>query len=958
MFINAKTRIKFLANQVSKDIDMTPQVLSVLEEKDHDGNTRKVLVLKFFCRVNQRLLNKSVCSKIDVKLSNLGLTYFKAKSSLTQTKVMTASVGKERGAIENVDNSELQSALSFNTQDQRKARKEKRRRSRNQKSKGDNSKKNKRLRRTNPVRQSLNSKVALEPKNLAVTAQNGSKFKLIKNQSLYNGVKNIASISVNTSPSFLGKTFKERKTSRALNQKPELILSIEKKNYSDASQHDSIYKSNPISFRRFKRSYNRLVNTSIDPLSLFEKEINKASYQQQRKGISNKPTISRFATKQASEVIEEIQRRISIVSKSRYEFKKVQSQSKFKILECTGRISLKDLKLMGSTGNIIFIAKDRNGINLESQDIVFNVNEILKQTIKQSTEAFCNVTRKPSGVTKLVISNLTPQSLLDVNVNVKKITRQVNFLETFYDNIVGDRKIPANSTLSIIDGAIDSNPKTPVNFNASESLFFRTTLNYRGKAYQNAHSASIKGVRGSKKNDNIPNLNIIAKLDEFSRGINVAITNISDNVVAVKLKKYRYTSSAKGMLLETHDLDRNINKFVFLSQETGSKKARSLKLFDTDVFENKVYMYVVECIMKNGEKKLATDYFIEKYEERNEILKIDNITIDAENLILDASASLNEERKATRTVSINFKISKIKTEVDKIIKNLFGNLFEVYKEELQKIKDVQGLVYSIEVQRIEELTGNTITVDKITADKDGQCNFTDTTAPVFSNLIYKLIPRVRPANEVIAAVVAQTPNLAKRTLNSPINFVSAAARVNAKNRNSGVYTSKKNKYNDRQVFKRGRIRTPKDILNQNANDLFADASTGDITYVEVGGLSSSRVYDEINFTKGTVSEIKHTHSLADSNSSLVNNMITKFYEMEFNSNNDYLVDFYAVFIKEGTHVYLDGATHSTDTLVADKRYAYLIKHTGSVGVIEYYVVPILKNGKILDPKLVTAQLIK
>ena len=103
---------------------------------------------------------------------------------------------------------------------------------------------------------------------------------------------------------------------------------------------------------------------------------------------------------------------------------------------------------------------------------------------------------------------------------------------------------------------------------------------------------------------------------------------------------------------------------------------------------------------------------------------------------------------------------------------------------------------------------------------------------------------------MIAAVVAQTPNLAKRTLSSPVNFVSAAARVNAKNRNSNIYTSKKNKYNDRQVFKRGRIRTPKDILNQNANDLFADASTGDIAYVEVDGLSSSRLYDEINFTEG------------------------------------------------------------------------------------------------------------
>ena len=158
MFICAKTRIKFLANQTSKDIDMTPQVLSVLEEKDHDGNTRKVLVLKFFCRVNQQLLNKSVCSKIDVKLSNFGLSYFKTKANLTQTKVMISSIGVEKDAIKKVDNSELQSALSFNAQDQKKDKKEKRRR--NRKRKGSNSKKNKRLRRTNPVRQSLNSKVS------------------------------------------------------------------------------------------------------------------------------------------------------------------------------------------------------------------------------------------------------------------------------------------------------------------------------------------------------------------------------------------------------------------------------------------------------------------------------------------------------------------------------------------------------------------------------------------------------------------------------------------------------------------------------------------------------------------------------------------------------------------------------------------------------------------------------
>jgi hypothetical protein len=205
-------------------------------------------------------------------------------------------------------------------------------------------------------------------------------------------------------------------------------------------------------------------------------------------------------------------------------------------------------------------------------------------------------------------------------------------------------------------------------------------------------------------------------------------------------------------------------------------------------------MYVAECIMKNGERKLATDYFIEKYEKKTETVKIENVDVTTEDLIVDASANLNEERLATRTVKLDFKISKIETEIDKIIKNLFGNLFDIYKEELTKIKDTQGLIYSIEVQRIEVDTGDAVTVNKITADELGNCTFTDTTAPAFSNLIYKLIPRVQPANEIIAAVVAQTPHLAKNTIAQPINYVSAAARISAKNRNEKVYTSKNNKY--------------------------------------------------------------------------------------------------------------------------------------------------------------------
>ena len=80
-------------------------------------------------------------------------------------------------------------------------------------------------------------------------------------------------------------------------------------------------------------------------------------------------------------------------------------------------------------------------------------------------------------------------------------------------------------------------------------------------------------------------------------------------------------------------------------------------------------------------------------------------------------------------------------------------------------------------------------------------------------------------------------------------------------------------------------------------------------------------------------------------------------EFEINiesSGHDYYVDFYVIFVKENNDVYLDGIMHSTDTTRSVKRYLYHITHSGSKGIIEYYVVPFLKNGNIGTPTFLAA----
>ena len=1014
MYISKNINFSFLANQNSDD-DLTPHVVRVEKEKDSDGRIREVIVLKYFCRVDRKLLQKSNCESIDIRLSKQDLSYYRSLAKLTQTKVAVAKIRiNKKEENEQSDSSNVSNFLK-NRQEKRKDRKKKRKNSRearknkrknktnndgsnlfgrNKNSSGDkdsrrrggfknrdsNGKQNKlrgksgnKLKRTRRIKTSMNSKVVLEPKSLIITAKASSKFRLLKNEDIYANAKKVSSINFGGFSASLGKKRKfSRRQSRLANRRqstgdsrsrknrllaPDTILQIEKANYTDTSRFRPLYKSSPASLRTFQNQYLNMVESSIDPMHLFEDNFGKISFNQSRMG-SRPSVLSNTKFRKIIPVIREVQRQIANLSSSRYEFKKIKDPSRYKLLECFGRISLEDLQALGNNAYILFIAKDDNGINIQAQSFSFRVGNVLEQMIKQSTDVKCSTSRKPSGVCKLIVSNNKSSQLVDVNIEVKKIKRQDNFVETDFYEIVGDHQIPARSVLSVVDGSINTQRRRPVNFKPSESLFFRSTINYRGKKYYNSTSASSKGVKGSKKNDNIPTLNIIVKIDDSQRGLAIDVTNISLNVAAIRLKKYKYVGSSKGKIIDTFDQERKINKFVFLSSEENSSTRTNFKFIDSDVDEDQVYMYVIECIMKNGERRLATDYFIEKYEARTETVKITDIDITASSFIPDASDAVSESgNEITRPVRIDFKISKIATEVDKIINNLFGNLFEIYSEELKKIKDVQGLVYSIEIQRIEEKTGDTVTVGKVTADKDGNCVFVDDTAPAFSSLTYKLIPRCRPANEVIASVVAQTPFLAKKTINRPVNFVSAAARLNSKNRKDRIFTAKKDKFSNRKIFKKGRLRSPKSILQQNSEDLFADASTGDIEYITVGGLSDAKLFDSIVIEDGFISEIRHIIK-SNTQQSVLKSLRKRYYDLEFETNNDFLVDFYAIFIKEDRNIYLDGAMHSDDVFKETKQYRYLVEHTGSAGVVEYYVVPVLKTGKILSPQLISAQLIE
>ena len=593
-------------------------------------------------------------------------------------------------------------------------------------------------------------------------------------------------------------------------------------------------------------------------------------------------------------------------------------------------------------------AKDKSGLNLERKSYWFNIDDIIRQIRKNDVHYGINSTRLNSGLSILSLENKT-KNVVDLDVHAKKIKKSVAYEKTYF-NPVQNILLESNEAIKLRDGIAGGRNKNHPSFvKPNEDVFYRATLNFNGKKYSNAKSTTDKSK--TSKDENIPNCSIYVKTSLTDDSVEVFVSNISNNVVKIRPRKYRYNGGVKGDLRDlvttADNANDTVNGLSFLKEYTSVKGAKTSYTFkDYGVYRTKKYMYVVECIMTNGEKKIAPAYFIHAYDERSGSVKIDNINITSSAVQFDSANEEVEIDDFIKTVNMTFQIQKIQTEIDKILQNLFGDLFEVFKDDLSKIKDTQGLVYSVEIERINHSTGENETIGKVTADEKGNCTFVDTNCPAFSNVTYAFKPRVAPVTNLIDEINESIASLGSKTIFKSLNYVGAANRAKYKSRQKNIYSSVGNKFTKRNMFLKGLIETPKFTLNQKNLDVFLNTETGDVEYEEVSAIEVDSTNLDIavgNFDIKPVSRLDQEKL---------------YFDISFDIDSyDFFVDFYAIFIKEKDEVYLDGAMHSLDGFSQTKRYSYLVDHTGSKGLIEYYIVPFYKDGNFGLPKIVASQII-
>jgi len=690
-------------------------------------------------------------------------------------------------------------------------------------------------------------------------------------------------------------------------KRPEVINTDTKDNFRDA----------------FKRNYNRN-NISIgkDSASLFQESHNKTSFKKKNSGNIPSKSGERNKNKQLFDLaFNGIKKEIlNEPSNVNIEIESKKSESKNKKVKTKIKVSRKDLLSGKSDASLIFNVNNRKNQSVQKINQKIRVNDILKQDKKEETDFNLGVKRTKKGSQVSIgksKKNDTSLSLLVKNVKQSSLPNKEMF------------KKAKDISLS------NAPTKSKDNKKLSSDVFYRGTLNFNGNDYSNLKC--IVDRAPIRENQNIPLLNITGEIIEEARGIRLYITDISSNVDAVRVVKQKFVGNVlkKEYLPILDEKGREVN-FKFIEDENN------LILTDYDVFEERSYLYKVECIMRNGEKKLAFKTFLEKFEEKSEVVLIENV-----------SANIVGSK-----TEVSFKVRKIETDVEVILNNLYGNLFDLFQKEMEKVKNLSGIVYSIEVVRIDKHNSTAKTVARVSVDQNGEGKFVDDISD-HKGIFYKFTPRVVPAADIITSINDKISLIGQQQVFNKLNF-NYAAKIKSKEVSFNANTNNKdlivgtesNKYNSRNSFLRGRINTPEKEIEDSGFNFFKHSSTGDIKYFNFNN-DNNKVSFELS--GAVINEIDHFGSKVKNNEK--KKIQKQLFSLDIKAKDDLDVDFYKMYVKENDDVYLDGVFNSTDEN-GNKNYKYLIEQEGSYGKVDYYVVPVFKDGSIGKVKNVGTKIIQ
>ena len=890
MRINSNNRAQNKQNKIllfRPGIDITPEVIKNKKINLKD-NPNPILNIVFKCTVNKKEMQKLNCAYIDALISDKNIDYYSQKGKRTARSIIGEGINQRKFA-----NIGLRSSANQN-------------------------------------------KTVLFPSpNIGNQSQNRGLTPILAIAAIskVTGIKKETNRNLYEDSKFIGRFRFEK-----IKKERKYTLDENTSNFSYSQNIISEYENNlSNTFNAFKRFYVKNKFSHVyDTMSFFQEGYDASARLNKSHGLNSNVNKKDLIFK-IDDLKKAIIQRIKVDSnkiESEFKLSKVKTEKIIDNLTLNRKIRLDKLRSFGSDFYLILVAKKANGSVIERFSYKINLQDILNQLATQSIDYNINTFRNSRDISGLLIqsSNYNPAS---VSVLAKSIDPSMSLSTSYYHIIDKNIFLNDNSNIiKVINGTVSSKTSKSKGEGASikygHDAFYRTLLCLNGSEYSNSKCASDKT---KKKNKNFPIVHLTTTVFSNEGYVEIQLKNIPENISAIKIIKRKIIGGKPRKYQSIFNLE---GTPVGYKSSPGNG---SLTFVDYDVSDDDVYEYQAICMMSNGEIKTANHTFLEYFEEASNIVNIENIEITTQQG--DSTSSLGEESEIQ--IKGSFTLNKIETDADKVLMSLFGNAYDLLKDDLANIKDVSNLIYSVEIVRINRSKGTSKTVDKIILSEGGVGNFNDRISG-FDDNSYKFIPRVSLGTELISQVNETIEKMGKENFRKKSRFLFSA------NRRRGLFFKNKKissvdkKVSNKNFSLRGRIESKETTTERLSSDMFKDGSTGDIVYYDVPSLIANT--SDITITQSKIDKIRY--------SSLEKEKITKYSVVNFNILNDANIDYYIFCIKEDDNVFIDGTIHSINSL-SGANYKYLVKHDDLVGAVNYYIVPVFKSGLIGESKLVITE---
>ena len=600
----------------------------------------------------------------------------------------------------------------------------------------------------------------------------------------------------------------------------------------------------------------------------------------------------------------------------------------------TQRVTISESQLIQNASNeidLIFTVRDINGVAIESIP-----GKIRHKKEKESLsfpkfdfEIEANKTASGQVTLKIINNEMFSRSF---NVYSRQLNEYLPQDQINYELKIGNVRVPSKSQVTLF--------RKGYHFKSNRPVFFRVNAIHDQKEYANSKFASIETGRRLSA-INYAGLSAIIQNERIA----IQVKNIASSIKKLELYRRDLTKKERNFKI-TKSYNARLGRKLLPNRGkiiTRNSFSNVYTFYDDDVEPEHTYEYKALLYDDNGNKSFSSNSAIENYSKPHGIVEL---TVER-----TASRVRGNQKRITLEGNVKRKIN----DADKLFQDLFGRYYDLFEDDLKRIKDLNALTINLLIETINRDTSEIIRVADVSANSDG--NFqTRFTIEANNNFAIKITPRVMPPADVLSKIDNNLPNLAARNRFAPVSaFNTAAIKSRIKQSSARFVSAMGDKHSQRSSRLKGKIFDNKTQLNKTNFDAYYDGNTGDVRYLLEAAVQEKN-YDRITISL-TRKNVKYLN-LDNMNNVNVNlkkiNLKKEYYLSRFSVKDSLsVVDYFVMSYEENGNTVIQGLAFNLPKLSQSEVFVnYLFQTPALYGKINFYAQPILKNGKMQSPILI------